>query len=319
MNRTKKTQVIAATLVCISAVASAQTTYTFTDGEELDHSWHSEDNWFPTGVPGAGDTAIIPAPILGINRCEIYENDAACKIIQIDGTYNELVIQGKTLTLGENAGPTTSTIDGMLDMLSDGETPAVLALKNWVTLEGDHSVGRAVIDASKGHGSDWGGQIIRASGALGLRVRGDLQILGSVTFIANVDHRSSREILVTDAADTMIFGTPGGEMPQPILSGNGSIVCRMGLIEFRRILINLTEAPDWTAGKHGTIEVTNHAPKTYYRTLPFDVTAEQDGTLIFNHVFESFGKLRLSHDPSLGGATVIVRKGYWVHFGPPPN
>ena len=177
MNRTRNPQAIAAALVCISAVASAQTTYTFTDGHALNNSWHHQDNWFPTGVPVAGDTAIIGTGLGGLGlTCEIYENDAACKILRIEVLRNNSVlsVKGKTLTLGAVGVETTSIINGGLELTDSAGTQAELALHHWVTFDNDTGGNKGI------HGVGDGGRITRASGTKGLRLRGDVRITNSI-------------------------------------------------------------------------------------------------------------------------------------------
>ena len=317
MNRKTQTLAIAAALACSAPFANAED-YTF---QPPSGSWHTPANWSPFGTPGAGDTATIPGGAAH-QTCEISADDAACKSITIVGGNfsGRLVIKGKTLTLGQVGTATTSIIDGVLEFVEVSGTPATLAVHNWVTLDTASAFYDQLLHAAaEPSGTERRGEIIRATGGFGVRLRGNLKVNGSFTFLANVDHESDREVSVTSADDVMRFGT-GGEAPVPTVSGTGVIlVTKGGLIEFRKVLFDLTSSPSWLAKSDGRLEVTDDAPSTstYYRKLPFDVTVLSGASITFDHNFECYGKLTLQE---IGGdqPKVIVRVGHFAIFTPAP-
>ncbi len=56
--------VVAGTLLASTALAQAATSYTWTGGYDVPgadhHSWSDPLNWYPQGVPGDGDTVVVP-------------------------------------------------------------------------------------------------------------------------------------------------------------------------------------------------------------------------------------------------------------------
>jgi len=72
--------------------------------------WNNLNNWDPTGVPGNGDDALIPAS----KTCRIEDSpDAVCDFVTVYGT---LIIEHRAnLTIDQD-----STVDGLLSIEGDG-------------------------------------------------------------------------------------------------------------------------------------------------------------------------------------------------------
>lgn len=240
------------------------------DGNEETTSWHDGGNWDPPGEPAATDTVQIGN---GQNSFTVLisTDDAACETLDIGAT-SSLVVSGKTLTLGDSSADTTSTIaaggakflPGVISLTKNGAAFGRLSLHKWVTFDGGGQIDGL---------NDGGGIIQRAAESTnGIKVVDSIDVVGTITFLCDVDHTSDGEFGPRIGSSEMNFGGPSGgrPTPEPTIKGDGIFNSGSGTIVFTVVDFDNSGAPDWVVGP-GTIHVTDDAD-FFDATQTFDIT-----------------------------------------------
>jgi hypothetical protein len=123
--------------LCIVPSMSVADTITWT-GAGLDPTdWNRPFNWDQERVPEAGDDVVLVAPFKEpAHVVEVREGDdpAECKTIMVSNASVSLI--GNSLTLGEDSGPTTSTVTGQIYLRQGASQPATLYVRDWVEFSG---------------------------------------------------------------------------------------------------------------------------------------------------------------------------------------
>ena len=293
----------------IAAPLSAGDTYTF---NQTDDVWNNQYHWDKSGggygIPGPGDTAVIPSG----KTCRIENDDQEAEIVQVYGT---LGLVGKDLILGENETPTTSTVDGTVYFEQVSTVKGTLLVRDWVTFDGDGE-----LTASKGDDSDYAGWIGLYVEQVGEEppyqyiVRGDGIILddtivltGTVALWCRIEITEYAVILVDHADDVFdVGGTYGMNERDIVLDGAGKFDVDAGELEIGWVVFDAT-TPRWelSGGEIELIDVPTTNSTFVGLTVQIDMSG---GTLDIDDPFSTTGAF------TFGGGTIELAYGKSATF-----
>lgn len=299
------TVVLITLLVTMPALAATRTW----DNDSGDGLWHTAANWNPTGVPGAGDTAIIDDSENWL--VVLSDDDAECAILKIQGTGGILDIKGVTLTLGDDNTDMESVVEGTIRFFKVGSARAEISVRKWVKFTGN---GRFLATGASNPNPDLAKFTRAASSARGVHFE-DVSVLGNFQFLVSVKHDAFTFEVKGSTGDThMKFGealavfSPALEISDVSTAKDRKFLSDIATIVFYRVEFG-TYAPDWVTDGDLNFGGTFVVDGDVVNNPPNDIILVEKGSLVVNRDFKCTGTL--SHK-----GTITVKGGKIAKFEP---
>lgn len=247
---------IATLLICLilclalTGAPALATDYTFNVTSGI---WELGTNWTPTGIPGAGDKATIPAA----KTCTITSSGTAAEVIDVESGLSDGLLQiniGAKLALG--ASGSTSTVDGKLLFHTGGSgDDAELVIKNDLTINGSGSI----------EGNLSAGLITYATTNYRLTIDGTVVLSGEVT----VECKFTNSATVEANSTSGVFVLASGSIPQG--NGDWKVTDADAKLRFQDSATGGALSGDFIIG--GTLDIDQNVYTTG------DLTLQEDGVI----------------------------------------